>query len=123
MEAVSRFITAPDLDFTFNYKVLLVGASDDDIARITFFCKHSDIAVDIYLHDGTVGQQGWLMNVLDNVNIALVRSCEDDNPVVQMLMLNHKTVPFYDTPTVGARFRDPLSFFEWYSQHAGKSSR
>jgi hypothetical protein len=122
MEATSRFITAPDLDFSFNYKILLVGATDDDIARITFFCKHSDIAVDIYLHDGGVEQQGWLMNVLDDANIALVRIPENSTPIAHLLLTNLKTVAFYEPAPANSRFKDPLAFFEWYVQNAGKSS-
>jgi hypothetical protein len=123
MEAVSRFITAPDLDYGLSYRVLIVGATDDDIARITFFCKHSDIAVDIYLHDGNVENQGWLMNVVDQVEVILLRTSKQPSPVERLLMQNYKTIPFYEPELpVSTRFKTPLAFFEWYSENAGKSS-
>lgn len=104
----SRFITYPSTVTKENNTVVIIDADVDDIERIGFFCKTSNVDHDIYLYRGDLHDLEWLNCISKEANRILI------NDSSQVTIHNSDQVTRYGQ---GLDLVNPLDYFKKFEEN------
>ena len=102
----SRIITYPStVENKLDHSVVIVDASDDDIAKIGLFLAGCQKNYDVYLYEGHIGDLEWLNHIGSTADIYLINDISEVKISINGIRYGQ-----------GLSLSDPLEYFQKIEQ-------